>query len=109
MTEISIIGVDLAKDVFQLHCARTNVAVAFGKKTPRAQFQSCTCHRACGIIPSGESRITVRTRFVQQSRLVASGKSCSPDAGAQREIALPAYQRSRDSGLLVDSVSSDLR
>lgn len=40
MTEVSIIGVDLAKNVFQLHGARADGAVAFRKKVNRAQFLS---------------------------------------------------------------------
>jgi len=36
MTEVSIIGVDLAKNVFQLHGARADGAVAFRKKVNRA-------------------------------------------------------------------------
>ena len=38
MTEVSIIGVDLAKNVFQLHGARADGALAFRKKITRAQF-----------------------------------------------------------------------
>lgn len=38
MTEVSIIGVDLAKNVFQLHGACTDGSVAFRKKVNRAQL-----------------------------------------------------------------------
>lgn len=40
MNEISIIGLDLAKNVFQAHGARTDGAVAFRKKLRRAQVLS---------------------------------------------------------------------
>lgn len=39
MKEISIIGVDLAKNVFQLHGAATDGSVQFRKKLSRPQFQ----------------------------------------------------------------------
>ena len=38
MSEVSIIGVDLAKQVFQVHGARPDGSVAFRKKLNRAQF-----------------------------------------------------------------------
>lgn len=38
MTEVSVIGVDLAKNAFQLHGARADGAFAFRKKVFRAQF-----------------------------------------------------------------------
>ena len=38
MSEVSIIGVDLAKQVFQVHGARSEGSVAFRKKLSRAQF-----------------------------------------------------------------------
>lgn len=38
MSEITMIGVDLAKHVFQLHGACTNGAVIFRKKTVRCGF-----------------------------------------------------------------------
>ncbi|WP_161492627.1 hypothetical protein [Pseudophaeobacter leonis] len=38
MTEVSIIGVDLAKNVFQLHGAHADGSVAFRKKVNRAKF-----------------------------------------------------------------------
>ena len=39
MKKVSIIGVDLAKNVFQLHGAATDGAVLFRKKLSRLQFQ----------------------------------------------------------------------
>ena len=39
MKKISIIGVDLAKNVFQLHSAATDGTVLFRKKLSRPQFQ----------------------------------------------------------------------
>jgi hypothetical protein len=38
MGEVSIIGVDLAKNVFQMHSASADGSVLFGKKLPGAQF-----------------------------------------------------------------------
>lgn len=40
MTEVSTIGVDLAKNVFQIHGAHADGSVAFRKKVNRAQFLS---------------------------------------------------------------------
>ena len=39
MKEVTIIGVDLAKNVFQLHGAAADGAVVFRKKLSRPQFQ----------------------------------------------------------------------
>lgn len=39
MQEISIIGVDLAQNVFQLHGAAADGSVLFRKKLSRPQFQ----------------------------------------------------------------------
>jgi transposase len=39
MKEVTIIGVDLAKNVFQLHGAAADGAVVFRKKLSRSQFQ----------------------------------------------------------------------
>ena len=38
MGEVSIIGVDLAKNVFQVHGAAADGSVAFREKLPRPQF-----------------------------------------------------------------------
>ena len=38
MKDVSIVGVDLAKYVFQLHCASSNGAVVFRRKLSRSQF-----------------------------------------------------------------------
>ncbi len=40
MTEVSTIGVDLAKNVFQTHGAHADGSVAFRKKVNRAPFLS---------------------------------------------------------------------
>ena len=56
MTEVALIGVDLAKQVFQLHGARADGSVAFRKKLSRGQFlnflkrqPACTvAMEACG-------------------------------------------------------------
>ena len=39
MENVSVIGVDLAKSVFQLHGAAADGSVVFRKKLSRAQFQ----------------------------------------------------------------------
>lgn len=38
MSEITIVGIDLAKRVFQLHGSRADGAVVFRKKLSRGQF-----------------------------------------------------------------------
>lgn len=38
MGEVTIIGVDLAKNVFQLHCAASDGRPVFRKKLSRSQF-----------------------------------------------------------------------
>ncbi|MGB0440206.1 MAG: IS110 family transposase, partial [Paracoccaceae bacterium] len=50
MSEDIIIGVDLAKNVFQLHGARRDGQVLFRKKLTRAQFKAfCAKHPKCLI------------------------------------------------------------
>jgi transposase len=50
MTEVSIIGVDLAKNVFQLHGACADGSVAFRKKVTRAQFLKFLAqHPQCAV------------------------------------------------------------
>lgn len=51
MKEISIIGVDLAKNVFQLHGAAADGSVLFRKKLSRPQFQRfMTEHPQCRVV-----------------------------------------------------------
>jgi transposase len=51
MKEISIIGVDLAKNVFQLHGAATDGSVQFRKKLSRPQFQRFMAeHPQCLVV-----------------------------------------------------------
>ena len=51
MKEISIIGVDLAKNVFQLHGAATDGTVLFRKKLTRPQFQRFMAeHPQCLVV-----------------------------------------------------------
>ena len=50
MEEVSIIGVDLAKNVFQLHGAAADGVVVFRKKLSRLQFaRFMTDHPACDV------------------------------------------------------------
>lgn len=53
MKEVSIIGVDLAKQVFQLHGATAQGEVVFRKKLSRKQFLVGTsifeCFHACAV------------------------------------------------------------
>ena len=50
MTEVSIIGVDLAKNVFQLHGACADGSVAFRKKVNRSQFLNFLAqHPRCAV------------------------------------------------------------
>ncbi|WP_170419817.1 IS110 family transposase [Ruegeria atlantica] len=50
MSEVTIIGVDLAKQVFQVHGARADGSVAFRKKLSRAQFMPFLAkHPQCTI------------------------------------------------------------
>ena len=50
MEEVSIIGLDLAKNVFQAHGAGVDGSVVFRRKLSRAQllkFMICTCCGGC--------------------------------------------------------------
>ena len=50
MEEVSIIGVDLAKNVFQLHGAAADGSVVFRKKLSRPQFARFMAdHPACQV------------------------------------------------------------
>lgn len=50
MTENAIIGVDLAKNVFQLHGATTDGTVIFRKKLSRPQFHRFMVHQPRSIV-----------------------------------------------------------
>lgn len=50
MEEVSIIGVDLAKNVFQLHGASVDGAVLFRKKLSRPQFARFMAEHPCCIV-----------------------------------------------------------
>jgi hypothetical protein len=47
MSEVTIIGVDLAKRVFQLHGAHHDGSVAFRKKLSRGQFLAFLAQQGC--------------------------------------------------------------
>ncbi|MET4128125.1 transposase [Roseovarius sp. MBR-79] len=56
MSEVTIIGIDLAKRVFQLHGARHNGSVAFRKKLSRGQLLAFIAQYSIGfhgITPRG--------------------------------------------------------
>lgn len=58
MGEISIIGLDLAKQVFQVHGARVDGSVVLRKKITRGQllaffFKAATLHRRHGSLCNG--------------------------------------------------------
>ncbi len=61
MKEISIIGVDLAKNVFQLHGAAADGSVLFRKKLTRPQFQRFMAEQGSRPKPSG-SRVSASVR-----------------------------------------------
>ena len=65
MSNVSIIGVDLAKQVFQVHGARADGSVAFRKKLSRAQF-----------LPF----------IASQSKCIVAMESCATAHGWAREI-----------------------
>ncbi len=50
MSEVNIIGVDIAKRVFQLHGASADGTVVFRKKLSRAQFISFLAAQPCCIV-----------------------------------------------------------
>ena len=65
MKEVTIIGVDLAKNVFQLHGAAADGSVVFRKRLTRVQFHKfMSGHPAC-IVAMGPvaARITGRARW----------------------------------------------
>ena len=76
MEEVSIIGVDLAKNVFQLHGAAADGAVVFRKKLSRLQFaRFMTDHPACDVAmeacPSAHHWARELTAHGHRVRLIA--------------------------------------
>ena len=76
MEEVSIIGVDLAKDVFQLHGAGADGAVVFRKKLSRQQFARFMAdHSACDVAmvacPSAHHWTRELTAHGHRVRLIA--------------------------------------
>ena len=76
MSEISIVGIDLAKNVFQVHAAAANGAVLFRKKLTRPQFERFMAElppcrvatEACGTAHYWARRMTA---FGHEVRLIA--------------------------------------
>ena len=76
MEEVSIIGVDLAKNVFQLHGAAADGAVVFRKRLSRLQFaRFMTDHPACDVAmeacPSAHHWARELTAHGHRVRLIA--------------------------------------
>ena len=76
MEEVSIIGVDLAKNVFQLHGAGADGAVVFRKKLSRQQFARFMAdHAACDVAmeacPSAHHWARELTAHGHRVRLIA--------------------------------------
>ncbi len=76
MEEVSIIGVDLAKNVFQLHGAAADGSVVFRKKLSRPQFARFMAdHPACEVAmeacPSAHHWARELTRHGHHVRLIA--------------------------------------
>ena len=65
MSEVTIIGIDLAKRVFQLHGARADGSVVFRKKLSRGQMLAF---------------------FAQQSMCVVAMEACATAHGWGREL-----------------------
>ena len=107
MKEVSIIGVDLAKNVFQLHGAAVNGSVVFRKKLTRLQFErfmaaqpACTVameacaganHWARTLAGMGHAPLLIAPRYVKP--FVKRHKNDSADAEAIVEAALRPTMR----------------
>lgn len=107
MKDVSIIGVDLAKNVFQLHGATSDGSVVFRKKLSRLQFErfmsghpACTvAMEACGsahhwarvLTDMGHAPLLIAPRYVKP--FVKRHKSDSADAEAIVEAALRPTMR----------------
>ena len=58
MEEVSIVGVDLAKNVFQMHGAAADGAIVFRKKLSRLQFARFMAdHPACEVAIKARRRV----------------------------------------------------
>ena len=76
MEEVTIIGVDLAKNVFQLHGAAAGGSVVFRKKLSRAQFQRfMAAHPPCSVAmeacPGGHFWTRELTRMGHVARMIS--------------------------------------
>lgn len=72
MTEVSIIGVDLAKNVFQLHGARADRTVAFRKKVNLARFLNFLAQQPRYVVAT-EARATAHSWGCQIAELGRGG------------------------------------
>ena len=107
MKEVSIIGVDLAKNVFQLHGAASDGSVLFRKKLTRLQFErfmaaqaACTVameacagahHWARTLAGMGHAPLLIAPRYVKP--FVKRHKNDTADAEAIVEAALRPTMR----------------
>jgi hypothetical protein len=67
MSEVTIIGVDLAKNVFHLHGAAADGSVVFRKKLTRVQFHKfMSAHPACLVAMEACGSAHYRARAVAQ-------------------------------------------
>ena len=76
MKEVSIIGVDLAKNVFQIHGAAADGSVVFRKKLSRAQFQRfmvvhAPCSLAMEACPGGHFWTRELSRMGHVARMIS--------------------------------------
>ena len=76
MEEVTIIGVDLAKNVFQVHGAAADGSVVYRKKLSRPQFARFMAkHPACEVAmeacPSAHHWARELTRYGHRVRLIA--------------------------------------
>lgn len=76
MNEVTIIGVDLAKNVFQIHGAAADGSVVFRKKLSRAQFQRfMAAHPPCTVAmeacPSGHFWTRELTQAGHLARMIS--------------------------------------
>ena len=80
MEEVSIIGVDLAKNVFQLHGAAADGSVVYRKKLSRPQFarfmaEQSPCQIAMEACPSAHHWARELTGHGHRVRLIARNYS----------------------------------
>ena len=76
MEEVTIIGIDLAKNVFQLHGAAADGSVVFRKKLSRSQFMRfMAAHPACDVAmeacPGGHFWTRELTRMGHVARMIS--------------------------------------